>query len=97
MNKVSWTQSELDFPLKEVRRGVYRKYNAHERRVFVDGWLRDENIGTQHLRFTVTAVEPLGGDTYRVKLNASMIAIKKIVDNWASGQYYTINGKRMMT
>lgn len=96
MNKFSWTQAVYGFPLRETKRGFYRRLTASERCKFMENWIRDPNIGTQRLRFKVMAVEPLGGNDFRIKLNASTSAINKILSSWSSGQYYTINGKRRM-
>lgn len=97
MNKFSWTQTFDDFPLRETKRGFYRRLNAKERCQHIENWIRDPNIGTQNLRFKVVAVEPRSDGDYRIRLNASTNAINKILRNWNSGQYYTVNGKRRMT
>ena len=86
-NRLSWTQ----------RWTGITKRSLEARIEDVEDTLRDFNVGTQHLRFKIVDVKPLGNTTYRIKVVASTSAVNKLISIWGEGSHYTLNGKRRMT
>lgn len=86
-HKFSWTQAWY---------GIAH-LSPIERIANVESTVRDFNVGTQNLRFKILAVEPIKDGKYRIRLNASTTAVKRITSIWSEGMNYTLDGKRRRT